>query len=57
MGLKPDSIEGNARTKLKLNLEIKNDLKPEDVMVDVKSDLSGVRFPDILKPKTLRQTN
>ncbi len=53
MGLKPDSIEGNARTKLKLNLEIKNDLKPEDVMVDVKSDLSGVRFPDIFETKDI----
>ena len=51
MGLKPDAIKGNARTKLKLNLEIKNDLTPEEVMVDVKADLSDVRFPDIFEDK------
>jgi len=53
MGIKPGEIRGSAKTRLKLNLEIKNDLKPEEVAVDVKSELHDVLFPDVFDNKDI----
>lgn len=53
MGIKPEAIQGNAQTKLKLNFELKNNLLPEEVDVDVKSELREVRFPEVYQDKDL----
>lgn len=53
MGLNPDLINGTALTKLKLNFEIKSDLEPQEVHVDVQSDLAEVRFPKVYQDKDL----
>ena len=53
MGLKPDTLQGQAETELGLKFEIKNDLTPEEVEVKVKSDLTEVRVPDAFKNKTV----
>ena len=53
MGLKPDSIIGEADTKLNLQFELKNNLTTEEVGIKVYSDLKNVSFPKIFKEKTL----
>ncbi|MBQ8436304.1 MAG: AsmA-like C-terminal domain-containing protein [Alphaproteobacteria bacterium] len=53
MGLKPDSFSGSAETKLGLNFELKSDLKPEEVKVDVASLLHDVRIPNVIADKEI----
>lgn len=48
MGLKPDMIEGEAETELKLNFELKKDLDYDDVKVAVRSKLRNIRIKDAL---------
>ncbi len=54
MGLKPDDMKGNAKTKLKLDFELKKNLEPEEVKVDVKSELTDVEIPDIIDKKAVK---
>lgn len=53
MGLNPNSFSGNAETVLGLDFELKADLKPEDVKVDVVSVLHDVKIPDIVQDKEI----
>ncbi|MGN0914056.1 MAG: AsmA-like C-terminal domain-containing protein [Alphaproteobacteria bacterium] len=53
LGLDPSAIKGDTETELKLNFELKNDLKPEEVKVEVKSNLLNVEIPDVIKGKAL----
>lgn len=53
MGLKPDSVKGNAETNLGLKFELKDNLKPEEVSVNVKSTLTDVVLPDVIQEKDL----
>ncbi len=53
LGLDPNAIKGETETELKLNFELKNDLTPEEVKVEVKSDLVNVEIPNVIKGKSL----
>lgn len=53
MGLDPNQISGTAETELGLKFELKQDLLPEEVHVNVNSLLQNVKIPDILKGKTV----
>lgn len=53
MGLKPDKILGEVETELKLNFELKQNLKPDEVKVEVKADLIDVTLPDVINGKQL----
>ncbi len=54
MGINPDDIRGDAETTLGLKFELKSDLKPEELKVDVKSVLTNVVIPDVVKGKTVK---
>ena len=54
MGIDADAILGEAETSLGLKFELKNDLEPDEVKVDVKSVLTGVSIPDIVKGKEVK---
>lgn len=53
MGIKPDSIQGMSDTKLIIDLELKRDLAPDEVKVDVKSKLYDVLLPDMIDKKSV----
>lgn len=53
MGLNPDKIRGDAETELKLAFELKKDLEPDEVKVEVKSELLDVALPDVIKGQQL----
>jgi hypothetical protein len=53
MGLKPDSFEGTAETSLGLKFELKADLEPDEVGVDVNAVLHDVRIPNIIQGKAV----
>lgn len=53
MGLKPDTISGNAKTKLGLKFEMKQNLTPAEVHVDVESDISDFAMKDVMKGKDI----
>lgn len=57
MGIKPEAILGEVEIVLGLNFELYEDLKPEDVNVQVKADLSRVEMPDITDGKALTAAN
>lgn len=54
MGIKPDAISGDAKTKLNLNFEIKQDLLPEEVKVKVNSEIANVKIPDVIDKKNIQ---
>lgn len=54
MGMDADAIHGEAETSLGLKFELKNDLEPEEVRVNVKSVLTDVSIPGIVKGKDVR---
>ncbi len=49
MGLKPDEMEGYAKTKLGLRFEMKQDLKPEEVKVDVDADVTDFKMKKVFQ--------
>lgn len=51
MGLDPNQISGTAETVLGLKFELKQNLTPEEVYVDVKSILHDVKIPNMIKDK------
>ncbi len=57
MGLKPDTIKGHALTDLGLTFELKKNLTPNEVMVNVKSELTDVVFLNAIKGKDVRADN
>ena len=54
MGIDANAIQGEAETDLSLKFELKNDLKPDEVKVNVKSVLSNVSIPKIVQNKTVK---
>lgn len=54
MGLKPDSFQGTAETKLDLNLELKRNLGTDEVKVKVVSELRDVLLPDVIDKKAVQ---
>lgn len=53
MGIPAEKLKGNAQTDLSLNFELKDDLKPEEVKVDVKARLSDVTINKVIEDKNL----
>ena len=48
MGIKPNDIGGNVDMNLKLDFELKQDLKPEEIKVSVNADLHKVNIEKII---------
>ena len=48
MGINPDDIGGNVDMSLKLDFELKQDLMPEEIKVDVAADLHKVNIEKII---------
>lgn len=53
MGIDPRDIKGTANTDLGLEFEMKTDLTPEEVNVNIKSQLNDVVINDIIKGKKI----
>lgn len=53
MGINPQNIKGSAETNLKLQFELKEDLSPDEVGVDISATLQDVVLTDIIKDKTI----
>ena len=53
MGLKPDVIGGTAQTNLSLKFEMKQNLTPAEVNVNVKSDISDFKMDNVIKDKSI----
>lgn len=54
MGIDPESITGTVDTDLYLNFELKQNLRPDEVKVVVKSGLHNVEIPDIIDKKSIK---
>lgn len=48
IGIKPNDVEGNVDIDLKLDFELKQDLEPSEIKVDVKADLHEVNIEKII---------
>lgn len=57
MGLNPNAIKGTAETDLHIDLELKQNLAPEEVKVEVKSLLHNVEIPDVIDKKAVKAKN
>ena len=53
MGINPDDIKGSAETDLGLAFELKQNLRPDEVKVDVKAALSNVSINGLMEGKTI----
>ncbi len=53
IGLKPEMVKGSAIADLSMDFELKEDLRPEEVNVNVKAVLQDVVMKDIIKDKTI----
>lgn len=53
MGVDPESIQGTSDTHLVLNLELKQNLAPDEVKVDITSQLQDVQIKGMLDDKTV----
>lgn len=53
MGIDPDSIKGSAETDLGLEFELKQNLRPDEVKVDVKAALSDVSIGGLMDGKSI----
>ena len=53
LGLNPDNIKGSAIADLGLDFELKQNLLPQDVKVNVKAVLKDVVIKDLIKDKTI----
>lgn len=56
-GLNPDSLNGSSEVDLKLDFELRNDLKPEDVNFDIKAVLHDVEIKDVFQEHTIDAKN
>lgn len=52
-GLSPDAIKGSGEVDLKLDLELREDISPSDVTIDVKAVLHDVEIGDIIAGRAL----
>ena len=57
MGVNPKEIAGDVDIDLKLDFELKTDLKPEEIKVEVIGDLKQVEYLGLSKDKTLVADN
>lgn len=57
MGLNPDSIEGFASTKLGLKFEMKQNLTPQEVNVNVVSDITDFSMNNVIKDKGIKASS
>ena len=53
MGVNPDKIAGDVAIALKLDFELKTNLKPEEIKVEVKGDLKQVQYLGLDQDQTL----
>ena len=53
MGINPDSIKGSANVKLGLDFELKKNLSPQEVKVDVVADIHDAIVNNIIDNKTI----
>jgi len=53
MGIDPDRVAGDVDIVLGLAFELYEDLKPEDIKVDIKAELSDVKVPEVFDGKNL----
>lgn len=53
MGIEPDTIKGSAETNLNLEFELKENLAPDEVKVDIDAVLHDVVLADIIKDKNV----
>jgi len=53
-GIKPENFTGNARIDLGLAFELYQDLKPEEIQVNVKADLSNVVAKNVFQNQNLK---
>ncbi len=53
MGLDPEAVSGDVEIALGLNFELYEDLKPEEIKVDVKADLAQVKVQNVAEGKDL----
>ncbi len=53
MGINPDSIKGSADVKLALDFELKKNLSPEEVKVDISAELKDISVSGVVKNKTI----
>lgn len=53
LGLNPDSIKGSAIADLGLDFELRQDLEPKDVIVNVKALLRDVEIKDVFQGKSI----
>ena len=54
MNIPADKLSGQTTTDLSLKFELKDDLKPEEVKVEVNADIKDVSIADIIKGKGLK---
>ena len=54
MNIPADKLSGQTTTDLSLKFELKDDLKPEEVKVEVNADIKDVDIADIIKGKRLK---
>ena len=54
MNIPADKLSGQTTTDLSLKFELKDDLKPEEVKVEVNADIKDVAIADIIKGKRLK---
>lgn len=53
MGLNPNSVKGSAITDLGLKFELKQNLAPDEVHVNVESDISNFEMADVFQGKSV----
>lgn len=53
MNIPADKLSGQTTTELSLKFELKDDLAPEEVKVEVNADITDVKIKDIIKDKGL----
>ncbi|MBO5039395.1 MAG: AsmA-like C-terminal domain-containing protein [Alphaproteobacteria bacterium] len=57
MGVKPDEVLGDVDIALKLDFELKSDLAPEEIKVQVEGDLKQVEYLGLKDGETLKADN
>lgn len=57
MGLNPDQLSGEAKTRLDLKFEMKQNLTPNEVNVNVVSDITDFKMDNVIKGKNITADN
>ena len=53
IGIEPERVGGDVDVNVALNFELKNDIKPKDVKVEVTADLHNVKIKDVIDRRDL----